>query len=260
VAAATAAAAAFLAWRARSLTADGAVAAAVVGTLVLAGTGWEGGAVLAAFFVSSSVVGRLVPAPHRGDAKGERRDRYQVLANGGPAAVASLLAALPPVGNTERSLALWMVTGSLAAAAADTWATSLGALSPARTRRLLFGSPVPPGTSGGMTPAGTAGAAAGAGLVAAVGALASGWPALAPAGTLVGFAGMVADSVLGALAQGRFHCPACDTASEWRVHRCGARTIRTGGMAWLNNDGVNLAATSLAAALAAALAALAWRS
>src|SRR5262249_1348325 len=69
-----------------SLTADGGVAAAVVGSLVLVGTGWSGGAVLAAFFVSSSVVGRLTPAPPGSDAKGERRDRHQVVANGGPAA------------------------------------------------------------------------------------------------------------------------------------------------------------------------------
>ena len=236
---------ALLAWRVGSLTADGAVAAAVVGTLVLAGTGWEGGAVLAAFFVSGSAIGRLAPARAGGDAKGERRDRHQVVANGGPAALGALL------GNIHPPLALWVVTGSLAAAAADTWATSMGAWSPTPTRRLLLGRPVPAGTSGGMTPLGTAGGAVGAAVVALVGALGGGGPRLALLGTLVGFAGMVADSALGALAQGRFQCPACDTASEWREHRCGTRTIRTGGVPWLDNDGVNLAATSLAAVLAA---------
>jgi uncharacterized membrane protein len=147
------------------------------------------------------------------------------------------------------------VTGSLAAAAADTWATSLGGLSRRPTRRLLFGPAVPAGTSGGMTVAGTLGALVGAALVAGVGAAAGNIPALAPVATLVGFAGMAADSVLGAVWQGRFHCPACDAASEWRVHRCGARTVRKGGVSWLDNDGVNLAATSLAALLAA----VAWR-
>jgi uncharacterized protein (TIGR00297 family) len=240
---------ALLAWRAGTLTGDGAVAATVVGTLILLGTGWEGGAVLAAFFVSSSTIGRLLPA-RTGDAKGERRDRHQVVANGAPAALAAL------VGNFDPSLALCMVTGSLAAAAADTWATGLGSLSPTLPRRLFLGPTVPPGTSGGMTPAGTLGGLAGAAVVAATGALAGGGARLAAIGTLVGFAGMVADSALGAAVQGRFHCPACDTASEWTVHRCGTRTIPKGGMAWLDNDGVNLAAT----ALAAALAALAWAS
>ena len=243
---------ALLAWRAGNLTGDGAVAATVVGTLVLAGTGWQGGAVLAAFFVSSSAIGRLLPA-RAGDAKGERRDRHQVVANGGPAALAALA---PLVGNFDPSLALCMVTGSLAAAAADTWATSLGSLSPSPPRRLFLGPTVPPGTSGGMTPVGTLGGLAGAAVVAATGALAAGGARLAVVGTLVGFAGMVADSALGAAAQGRFHCPACGAASEWKVHRCGTRTIPKGGMAWLDNDGVNLAAT----AFAAALAALAWAS
>ena len=240
-----------MAWRAGSLTGDGAVAAMAVGTLVLLGTGWEGGAVLAAFFVSSSAVGRLLPA-RAGDAKGERRDRHQVAANGGPAALAALA---PLVGNFEPSLALCMVMGSLAAAAADTWATSVGRLSPSMPRRLFFGPTVPTGTSGGMTVVGTLGGLAGAALVAATGALAGGGARLALIGTAVGFAGMLADSALGAVAQGRFHCPACDLDSESPVHRCGIRTVRTGGMAWLDNDGVNLVATSLAAALAA----LAWR-
>jgi uncharacterized protein (TIGR00297 family) len=238
---------ALLAWRAGSLTGDGAVAATAVGTLVLSGTGWEGGAVLAAFFVSSSAIGRRFPA-RAGDAKVEQRDRHQVVANGGPAALASLA---PLVGNFDPALALWMVTGSLAAAAADTWSTSVGSLSSRPPRRLFNGATVAPGTSGGMTPVGTLGGVAGALLVAGTGALASGRAELALIGTLVGFAGMVLDSVLGALAQGRFRCPVCGVASERRIHRCGARTTRTGGVAWLDNDGVNLTATAFAAVLAA---------
>jgi uncharacterized protein (TIGR00297 family) len=219
------------------------VAAALVGTLVLLGPGWAGGAVLAAFFVSSTAVGRLAPAQRSLDAKGERRDPYQVLANGGPAALGALLAVRDP------ALGLWVVTGSLAAAAADTWATSLGVLSRTAPRLLLFGRPVAPGTSGGMTVLGCVVAAGGALLVAAVGSAAGGQPALLPVGTLIGFIGMLADSALGAGWQGRFRCPACDVASDWRVHRCGARTERQGGLQWLDNDAVNLSATALAAAL-----------
>lgn len=107
-----------------------------------------------------------------------------------------------------------------------------------------------------MSVVGTLGAVAGAALVAAVGAVAGRATALAPLGTLVGFAGMAIDSLLGAAWQGRFHCPACDAASEWRIHGCGSRTHWKGGMAWLDNDGVNLAATSLAALLAV----VAWHS
>jgi uncharacterized membrane protein len=107
-----------------------------------------------------------------------------------------------------------------------------------------------------MTPLGTAGAVAGALIVAGTGAIVTGVPLLIPIGTLIGFVGMVADSTLGARLQGRFRCPACDVASEWRVHRCGAGTIREGGVAWLNNDGVNFVATALAGC--AALAVWPW--
>ncbi|MBA3658335.1 MAG: DUF92 domain-containing protein, partial [Gemmatimonadales bacterium] len=78
---------------------------------------------------------------------------------------------------------------------------------------------------------------------------------LFPLATLIGFAGMIADSMLGASLQGRFHCPRCDRSSEWRRHRCGTATIHRGGLAWLDNDRVNLSATALAAGLSLA----AWR-
>jgi uncharacterized membrane protein len=110
-----------------------------------------------------------------------------------------------------------------------------------------------------MTLAGCAAALGGAALVAAVAVAVGGAPILLPLGTGIGFAGMLVDSALGARWQGRFRCPACNQASEWPVHRCGTGTVRQGGFAWLTNDGVNLAATACAAALAAA-GWLAWSS
>jgi uncharacterized protein (TIGR00297 family) len=161
---------ALAAWRAGALTAGGAGAATLVGTLVLWGTGWHGGAVLAAFFILSSLVsregeGRRVKGEWA-DAKGSRRDSWQVMANGAPAALAA------PLGFDHPSLALWIVTGSLAAAAADTWATSIGALSPTPPRLLVGWTRVPPGTSGGVTLLGSLGAVAGALTVASTGSLA----------------------------------------------------------------------------------------
>jgi uncharacterized protein (TIGR00297 family) len=246
-----AAAVAALAWAFRTLTGGGAIAAWLVGTLVLAGTGWPGAAALLAFFVSSSLVSRLEPADRRLDAKGSRRDASQVLANGGAAALAALL------GPARPELALWLVTGALAAAAADTWATSLGRRSRIAPRLLLGGRMVPPGTSGGVTALGSGAALIGAALVAGAGAAAGGTPVLFPIGALVGFLGMALDSALGATLQGRWHCPACDLPSEWPVHRCGTRTFPRGGSPWLDNDGVNFAATLAAGALA--WAAWAWR-
>jgi uncharacterized membrane protein len=210
--------------------------------------------VLAAFFISSNLVSRVAPrpAPAGLDPKTDRRDPWQVYANGGAAALGAA------VGLVDHALGIWLVTTTLAAAAADTWATSIGTRSRVLPRLPWSGRTVTAGSSGGMTLLGTAGGAAGALIVAGTGAIAADMPLLLPIGTLIGFLGMVADSTLGALLQGRFHCPACDAASEWRVHRCGAATTREGGMAWLNNDGVNFVATALAGC--AALAVWHWLS
>lgn len=177
-----------------------------------------------------------------------------MLANGGAAAFGAAAAAIAG----EPGLARWIAIGSLAAAAADTWATSTGALSRRPPVHLLTGRVVPAGTSGGITVMGTAGAVVGAALTAIAGAAVAGWAgttqvtALAAAGIMIGVGGMLADSLLGATAQGRFHCPSCGVASEWPRHRCGAVTERTGGWGWLTNDGVNALATTLAASGAAA--------
>lgn len=233
-------------WRLAALTGPGALTAVAVGTAVLLGTGWPGCLALGAFFAGSSLVSRLAPDPTAAlDAKGQRRDPFQVLANGGPAAVGALV---PEAG-------LWIVTATLAASAADTWATSVGGWSRLPPRHILTGRPVDPGTSGGVTPLGTAGALAGAALVAAGPALAGSDLALFAVAVVVGMLGMLLDSLLGAAAQARFHCHRCDRRTERRVHRCGETARLVGGFAWLTNDGVNL----LASAAAACAGWAAWR-
>ncbi len=242
LAAAVSAAAAWLGWRAGALTASGALAAWSVGAAVLVGTGWPGGAVLAIFFLAGSLISRLVP--RRSillDPKGPRRDPWQVYANGGASAVGALAGAAAGSG-----LGLWIVTASLAAAAADTWATSIGPLGRRDPRLILSGRPVPPGTSGAVSWLGSAGGLVGA-VLATLPAWLTGHNAMAGAGAIIGVGGMLADSVLGATLQGRFRCPACAAPSEWLRHRCGTATIHEGGWRWLSNDGVNAAATTAAA-------------
>lgn len=206
-------------------------------------------AALGAFFVGSSVISRLAPDPARArfDSKGSQRDAVQVLANGGAAAMGALLLPSDP--------ALWLVTAALAAAAADTWATSVGAWSRSAPRFILSGAPVSPGTSGGVTLVGTAGGVVG-GLTVAVsaGLIAGDWSLVASCTTL-GVLGMLLDSLLGAALQARFHCPVCDQPTERSRHRCGNPARLMGGVAWLNNDAVNAVATSAAALLGWAV----WR-
>ena len=251
---AIAAALAAIAWRLRTLDLTGALAATAVGGATLLGTGWQGGALLLTVFTGSTLVSRLSPDPaaERGEAKGGRRDAGQVLANGGAPAIGALAGLWHP------GLGLWPLAAGLAAAAADTWATSLGARSRTPPRHLLTGALVTAGTCGGVTWRGTIGGAVGALSIAAVAGFTGAGPALVVAALVLGTSGMLLDSLLGASIQGRFRCPACGTATERRHHRCGARSVSTGGIAWISNDVVNALAT-LAATAAGWGAALWWR-
>jgi len=193
------------------LTKGGVASAIVVGASVLAGAGPGGLALLLVFFVTSSALTR----------GGGPRRAAQVFANGGIAAACALLARwngawLPPF------------AGALAAAAADTWSTEIGARSAGLPRLLTSWRQVPAGTDGGVTLLGSTGGALGA-LTIALAALPLGLvrrTALLPV-ALGGVVGTGFDSLLGATLQRR---------------------------SWLNNDAVNLLATAAGAAVAAWLA------
>jgi uncharacterized protein (TIGR00297 family) len=211
----------------KPLSPGGTLAALVVGGAVAAGAGWSGLALLFAFFLSSTW---LTPG-------GGRRTAKQVWANGGVGAAAALLTRLHPV---------WRLAfaGALAAAAADTWSTELGGRSRSAPRLITSGAAVPAGTSGGVTWLGSVGGAAGASCIAAAAVL-LGLTDLrsAPLVAASGFAGGVADSILGATLQASYRCPACGAALEEPRHGCGEPAILERGLAWVNNDTVNAAAT-----------------
>lgn len=257
VSVALAAAVSAVAWRARALNPTGAVAATVVGGAVLAFGGLSWALTLVAFFVVASALSRF-----RRAAKDERlgglgtiadprgRNARQVLANGGWAVLAALGAAWAPG-------RLWppVFFGSLAAAAADTWATELGVLSGRLPRSVRTWQRVPPGTSGGVTWLGTAAAAGGAAFVAAVGyALGDLRAAEVAAVAFAGAAGALVDSALGATAQARFQCLGCGFSVESREHpSCAGRAVRTSGLPFVDNDIVNLLGSGAGAGVALAL-------
>lgn len=234
-----------------ALSASGAIAASVVGTLAV-GAGWDWAVVLIGYFVTSSLLSRLGRAERERRTegrieKGGPRDAVQVAANGGVFAVAAV--AFAGTGNP-----VWQLVGvaSLAAAAADTWATEIGTLSRASARSILTGRVMPAGTSGAVTGQGLMAALAGAAFVAGM-ASSFGWGREAVnAAVAGGILGSLLDSVLGATAQSRRWCAACGSGTEQRTHRCGTRTEVRGGIPWLDNDGVNLVST-IVGALAGAL-------
>lgn len=230
-------------WRLRALSTDGAVAAVLVGTSILGFTGWAGLVVLGTFFVGSTAVSRLASRmePGSDQADTEIRNRWQVFANGGAAALGASAETI------QSGLGFWLVSVSLAAAAGDTWATAFGRLSRKPPRDLLSRLPVVPGTSGGVTWFGTMGGLVGATLIGLVAGSISGVWSLYGAAAAIGFGSMLLDSALGSRWQARFHCPRCDVGTERRRHRCGTVTELKRGWRWLDNDAVNAVATTVAA-------------
>lgn len=238
-----------------ALTTAGAVAAVVVGALcILAGWGWA--ALLILYFVVGvgfSRIGATTKAARTGSvvAKSGGRDAVQVLANGGVFALAAFLSVRASTGVAPLLAAA--AVGALAASAADTLATEVGTLVGGVPRSVVGWRAVPAGTSGGVTVAGSLAMMGGALLIALA---AFGLRLATPiaAAVLGGIAGATADSLLGALAQERRRCSRCDVATERRVHDCGTATEHAGGVAWLDNDLVNLCATLVGAVVAATVA------
>jgi uncharacterized protein (TIGR00297 family) len=172
--------------------------------------------------------------------KGSRRDSWQVMANGGVAAVIALGAA---TGLLAPRMATWGITTSLAVAAADTWASGLGTRSATWPRDILSGKRVAPGTGGAVSWLGTAAALLGSLSVATVGALAVEDYHLLLAGLLIGVVGMAVDSILGARWQAQYLCPICNMRGDRPRHTCGSSARLVKGFPLLNNDGVNGVAT-----------------
>jgi uncharacterized membrane protein len=111
---------------------------------------------------------------------------------------------------------------------------------------------VPAGTSGAVSAMGSVATVAGALFLAGV-ALLLGWRGtLATSAVIGGIVGAAADTLLGATVQARRWCATCAVATERVVHTCGTTTRVAGGLAWLDNDRVNLAAVVVGALAAVA--------
>lgn len=222
------------------------MAAAGVGTAVLAGAGLRGASLLALFFISGSLLTRFSPTldpAARDRAVGTRRNAYQVIANGTWAAVGGLLLWIPSLLVGVNGWPL--LTGSLAAAQGDTWATETGAFSAKPPRLFTTGKAVAPGTSGGTTLLGTIGGLTGVATMAGLAILVA-VPDRAVAGCVLGgVSGVLIDSLLGATVQASYYCSSCEESCETALHRCGLESEQVRGWSRFNNDAVNFVATGV---------------
>ncbi len=226
------------AWRLGALSASGALAAVLVGTLVTGFGGWSWAALLVLFVAAASLSSALPPQP-----QAPRRSARQVLANGGVACLAAAAYGLFPIPGFAAAFA-----GALATAWADTWATEFGVRYGGRPRRLWGLDPVEPGASGGVTVLGTAAGLVAAGLCGLVAAALG----VAPAGTttLAGAVGMMVDSLMGATLEAEFRCPRCGRPGETARCSCGGQARRIRGMKAWGGGWTNFLATGTGAAAA----------
>lgn len=239
---------AFLAYKARSLSKSGAIAAAFTGTIIFGIGGWEWAILLLTFFVTSSALSRAFKKRKQGldekFSKGHERDAGQVFGNGG---IATFFAALHFF--LPESPIPWLgFAASLAAVNADTWATELGVLNPRPPRMITnLKKVVEKGTSGGISFVGTLASFTGSALIAALAVLLTpeNWSLITDGWLLITFAGLAGslfDSLLGATVQAMYYCPADQKETEKHpLHTCGTETIHIRGWKWLTNDWVNFA-------------------
>lgn len=249
----------YTAYRKKSLSLSGMIAATVMGTVYF-GAGdvfWFG--ILLLFFITSSAFSKLRKERkeelERSYAKGSQRDAAQVFANGGIGMLACIGNAIWPSDEWA-----YFFIGTMAAVTADTWATEWGGLSKKQPRSVLSWKVIPPGTSGGVTWLGSTAALAGAAAIGGAAWLLLGWteqsmrlgdlPDLsywshfAPLvnwviiGAVSGLFGAFADSFLGATLQNMHKCKVCGKSVEVEVH-CGQPTKHERGLQWLGNDMVN---------------------
>jgi len=241
----------------RSLSLSGAIASVFLGTTIYGLGDWRAAAVLIAFFLTSSILERLLKPlgrrPVGAYEKGGQRDAGQVLGNGLAAAALMVIAYLNPGTSWP-----WLgFAGSIAAVNADTWATELGVLSSGWPRLITrLWQRVPPGTSGGVSLIGILAAAVGSSVIGVLAGLVA--PELLR--NLIvpiiagGFGGALFDSYLGATVQRMYRCAAEQVETEQHpMHRCGSPTIWSRGWPWLGNDQVNFACGVFGALIACLL-------
>jgi len=233
----------FLAYRAHSLSKNGALAALFLGTIVFGIGGAPWAIILLTFFITSSLLSRMFKKRKQGlsekYSKGDQRDAGQVLANGGLAAVFVIIHYFFPLSSIG-----WVgFAASLAAVNADTWATELGVLNPTPPRLITnLRKRVEKGTSGGISLVGTLASLLGAAAIALPASFFTFNWSLFPIITLAGLLGSLFDSFLGATVQAMYFCPTDNKETEKHpLHTCGTETVHLRGWPWLTNDWVNFA-------------------
>jgi uncharacterized protein (TIGR00297 family) len=246
-------------WRG-SLSRSGVAGGLIVGTLTIGFGGWQWGALLGVFFVSSSLLSHFKEAEKKAAAekfdKGHRRDLGQALANGGLGALLATLSAFVPDALLPTDTWFLLFLGVMATVTADTWATELGTLSKQPPRLITNGRVVEVGTSGGVSLLGTSVSFLGGLVIGLTAGLVTTFslPVTLIAGGLSGLAGSLVDSLLGATVQQIYYSDARQKETEKKIELDGTPNRPLHGWSWMSNDMVNLLSSLAGGFVAVAVA------
>ncbi len=186
------------------LTLAGALTGAFIGFIIFKGAGFACFLMLTVFFIIGSAATKWQrnkkTLMNAADTHKGRRTAAQVLANGGTAALLSLLAWFKP---DHVALLQLMIAGSIAAATADTLSSELGTVYGRRFYNILTLKKDTRGLDGVISFEGTLIGIAGAFIIAVLYALFFGWSSFILYIVVAGFVGNLFDSILGATLERR---------------------------------------------------------
>lgn len=192
-----------IAYKLKSITPDGMVAAFFTSiTLYALGGVWISTSLLV-FFILGSIVSKLknerkVRAELLQEDSGARNWK-QVLANSVPACIIVWLAYIYP----EKQLILFPAFAVFAAAAADTFSSEIGMMSKGKVFNILTGKPISSGLSGGVTWLGLGAGLLGSILLSLFALPQFGWIGVFYI-SILGFIGTILDSVIGIALQRKY--------------------------------------------------------
>jgi uncharacterized protein (TIGR00297 family) len=235
-----------LAYRKKSLTKSGMIAAVLLGTVVYGFGHWIFYIFMMFFFMSSlvirKVVTRLYPSAHKRlsspQRKHEPRSWAQVLANGGLLGLISFYYSLAP-----SNLVIFVAALSMAASTSDTWASEIGILSPKKPKSLIGRQEMEKGLSGGVTPFGLLASLGGSALISFFFGIfflfTQGFNPQFLLATLLcligGFSGSILDSILGEFFQAKYKTIKSEIVE---VSDC-STDVLVHGLGWVDNNMVN---------------------
>ena len=228
------------------LSKSGLLCAIILDVAVSLTLGNVGFILLLAFLVISVIIDKIKKRKNDDSSitkRGECRDHVQVLANGLIPMVMAVMFSL-----TVNKAFLIGYVAALAEALADTAASGMGAYSKT-TFDIFKMRKCKKGISGGMSVVGTVASLFGAAIISAL-ALLFGAVNLKLFFAVIAsaFLGAVFDSFLGSVLQVKYKCTVCGELTEREEH-CKKRTEKVSGIAFFDNDIVNLLSGAFSAVL-----------